>query len=358
MKIVIISTGFNRGGAERIISEKISHFLAKGFFVDLVLLTNSDKEFDLPRMENFGVLRLNLRKNPISLILGLLRLHKNLQSITGKFIVFSHMIHANIFACLLKMLNRNRYTVCVAHNTIEGRGSILRLYIFLSRYCDRFIQVSKEGANKYISQGFHNGKVEVIRNGLDSKRFEYHPISPIEKNGVVKLVAVGRLTHQKNYPMLIDAIRLLVDDGVKVHLAIFGEGPLKARLQEKIDKNNLSSVISLSGFSNDPRKIYHKRNIFILSSDYEGFGLVLAEAMLTGLPCIATDCGGVREVGSKFVRYIDVGDSMSLKKAILTTCELHFRDLQKISLNGREWIEQNFLMEGMLAEYEEILLDI
>lgn len=105
-----------------------------------------------------------------------------------------------------------------------------------------------------------------------------------------RIIAVGRYHPQKRFDRLIDAFALISDKYPQWHICIFGEGPDKDTLQQQIDSLGLHERIHLMPSTKDIMTEYLKSTIFVLSSDYEGFGLVLAEAMACGVAPVSTDC--------------------------------------------------------------------
>lgn len=108
-----------------------------------------------------------------------------------------------------------------------------------------------------------------------------------------KVIAAGRLTAQKGFDILLDIWKILKDkyENNKIwNLEIYGEGEDRDCLEKMIKKNNLQEYVSLQGASNNMLESYAKGSIFALSSRYEGFGLVLIEAMSCGLVPVAFDC--------------------------------------------------------------------
>jgi glycosyltransferase involved in cell wall biosynthesis len=105
-----------------------------------------------------------------------------------------------------------------------------------------------------------------------------------------RIIAVGRYHPQKRFDRLIDAFTLISDKYPQWHICIFGEGPDKDTLQQQIDSLGLHERIHLMPSTKDIMTEYLKSEMFVLSSDYEGFGLVLAEAMACGVPVVAFDC--------------------------------------------------------------------
>jgi glycosyltransferase involved in cell wall biosynthesis len=103
------------------------------------------------------------------------------------------------------------------------------------------------------------------------------------------LVAAGRLTYQKGFPDLLEAMALLR----KTHdaeLWILGEGPDRTALEAQIAQLGLGSCVKLLGFQSAPQAFFKKATLFVLSSLYEGFGNVVVEALGCGTPVVSTDC--------------------------------------------------------------------
>jgi glycosyltransferase involved in cell wall biosynthesis len=104
------------------------------------------------------------------------------------------------------------------------------------------------------------------------------------------LAAVGRLVPQKGFDMLIDAFAAIADRHPEWTLVIWGEGPDRESLEAQRDKLGLGQRISLPGVSERPGSWLESADAFVLSSRFEGWGIVLLEALAWGLPCVSFDC--------------------------------------------------------------------
>lgn len=108
-------------------------------------------------------------------------------------------------------------------------------------------------------------------------------------------IAAGRLTTQKNYPLMIDAFAKAYQKNPNIRLSIYGAGtglndPYPERLQKQIDDLGLRDIVKLEGRTNKIIDMYLNSDGFIMSSDFEGMPNALAEAMACGLVCISTNC--------------------------------------------------------------------
>ncbi|RWF44140.1 MAG: glycosyltransferase [Mesorhizobium sp.] len=113
----------------------------------------------------------------------------------------------------------------------------------------------------------------------------------------LRLAAAGRLIPLKNFDRLIDAIRMLQDRGVSASLDLYGDGPERQALSRKAAELGIGDSVHFHGYVERWFELACDCDMFINLSDTEGFCIVVAEAMLAGLPVIATDVGGIRDYG-------------------------------------------------------------
>jgi glycosyltransferase involved in cell wall biosynthesis len=140
-----------------------------------------------------------------------------------------------------------------------------------------------------------------------------------ERSGPVQIVAVGRLVRQKRFDLLLEAMDQ-IRSRAAVRLTIYGEGVERSKLETLRDRLGLGDVVSFAGFERDINKIYLGADAFVLSSDFEGFGNVIVEALAFGLPVVSTDSPyGPRDIldGGKYGVLVPCGSSSALAGGIL-----------------------------------------
>ncbi len=174
-----------------------------------------------------------------------------------------------------------------------------------------------------------------------------------------RVLTVGMLKDAKNHELLIRAFALL-GKRISAKLMILGEGELRPKLENLVVELGLKQRVILPGFASDPWPHYASADLFVLSSDREGLGNVLVEAMLAGLPIVSTDCDcGPREIlqGGRLGRLVPVGDAEALADAMSAALnEPHDGDagreqaLRLSSDSGKRYLE---LMLGDVAGSSE-----
>lgn len=138
-----------------------------------------------------------------------------------------------------------------------------------------------------------------------------------------RVITVGSFKKQKNHSLLINCFAEVVKSK-NATLLILGEGRLRPELEKLIKQLGLEQKILMPGFTQDPYPYYLAADLFVLSSEYEGFGNVIVEAMECGLPIVSTDCqSGPREIleDGKYGKLVPVGDTNALASAMLTSLD-------------------------------------
>jgi glycosyltransferase involved in cell wall biosynthesis len=295
----------NIGGLQTVV-QKISVALSKKGYEVLVITSRSHR--NQPPMERFGTLTIKylevfeIGHTPImpKLFFEILNLPKDA-------IVHLHAAQPFVpeIVAFATKLRRMPYIVHY-HGDVLPSGKLGFLLPFYKKVVLRavlkgakFIITPSNDFKNFLVKNFliQKTKITVIPNGVDGG-IEYLSKYKNLKINKTNLLYVGRLVSVKNLPLLIDAIAKVVKFNKNIHLNIVGSGEMEKILKDKVISKDLSSYISMVGTKTGVilDKIYMNSDIFVLCSKKESFGIVLLEAMSHGLPIIASNVIGIRNL--------------------------------------------------------------
>jgi glycosyltransferase involved in cell wall biosynthesis len=166
---------------------------------------------------------------------------------------------------------------------------------------------------------------------------------------------VARLVSIKNVPLFIEVAREVLTTLPTAYFLVSGDGQMRDALQGIIDGYGLQEHVRLLGFQPDLADVYHAADVFLSTSDYEGFGLAIVEAMASGLPVVATRVGGVVDPIQDGVtgRLCPAGDRAALASATMTL----LRDSslgRQMGQAGHARAVQVFDVKAMVKQFEEL----
>lgn len=309
MKLVyMIQSTFNSGGTERVLVNKVN-YLADKLKHDITIITTDQqnrkpffefskkiKHIDLsinylelkqwgpiPRLYHF-ILKQKRHKKELSKLLTLIRadIVISMYGSEMRIVPFIQDNSKKILELHFSKDFRLLYEKSLNRGCVMQIMSIIRDYWekrAINKY-DKFIVLTKED-----KEAWGNKKnIEVIYNACS---FKPSRKSKLEANSAI---AVGRLSAQKGFDMLISVWYKVIEKHPNWKLNIFGSGEDKKKLIQQIESLNLNNNIQILSPTPNIQEEYLNSSIFLFSSRYEGFGLVLVEAMSCGLPVVAFSC--------------------------------------------------------------------
>ncbi len=316
------------GGAERIVLALAGGVASRGIPVHLVLARQEGPYLsEVPA--SVQIVNLDTRRD----LLALPALVRYLRRVRPRVLLSG--LHTNLIALWARRLARGSTRIIVCeHNTLSSRvhhfASDVRM-----RWMPRFIRWFYPWADGIVavSQGVADDLARETKIPRDHIRVIYNPIvtpelwakarTPLEHpwfgpGQPPVILAVGRLTAQKDFPSLIKAFAQVQKDR-SARLLILGEGEERQPLESLIDQLGLRGTVQLPGFIINPYPYMAQARAFVLSSSWEGLPGVLIEAMFCGTRLIATDCpSGPREIlqDGRYGLLVPVGDVDALGRAI------------------------------------------
>jgi glycosyltransferase involved in cell wall biosynthesis len=328
-RVAFLLPNMRGGGAERVALRLIGDFLDIGCEVDLVLLHAAGElmplvpsaahvvDLDAPRIRSavFPLARYLRERNPSALQ--------------------ASMWPLTTAAVIARAIARSRTRLVLSEHVMLSRqyagfGRIGRTFLGRSiawsyPKADARVAVSERVADDLTAiSRIDRGSIDVIYNPVAGPPLDIAPPEEIKAmwNGAAdRIITVGSLKAQKNHAMLIRAFALLRKRR-NAKLMILGEGELREPLRALAAERGVAEDVLFAGFTTDPWPYYESATAFALSSDYEGYPLVLIEAMRCGLPVVSTDCeSGPAEIlaGGLYGKLTPVGDAAAFAEALEQT---------------------------------------
>jgi glycosyltransferase involved in cell wall biosynthesis len=295
-RIAFLISALSGGGAERATVELASALDPAAFEVTLILERDREQFYPVAPHLNIEVLGVSRsRETPWPLVRTLKRLRPHA--------LYAALPHLNALAVIASRMVRPRPAVVVSvHNnhtvqfTEMHDGRTHRLVTpWVYRAGDEIVAVSTGVAQQVAATpGVPERKVHVIYNPIDiasARRDADEKLDhPWFASGEEVVVGVGRLTTQKDFPMLLRAFAVVTRHRPQARLVILGDGEDRGELEDMARSLQLTESVQFLGLRANPFAYLARSRCFALSSRYEGFGMVIVEAMAVGTAVVSTDC--------------------------------------------------------------------
>jgi glycosyltransferase involved in cell wall biosynthesis len=351
--VVMLSTNLAPGGAETEVAQLAIALRGRGWDVSVVSLLSPTAFTEEFAAHGVPLHSLHMRAgvpNP----LALLRLAAILRRLRPG-ILHAHMFHANLMARLVRLICPIPVVLSTIHSLAESsrRSASVshrdRLYRLTARLADATVCVSAAIAARY-------GTSHVIFNGVDTERFRPDPAARARLRQSLGLgaefawLAVGRLMWKKDYPTMLRALTRQPSST----LLIAGDGPQRDELQALVQ--DLDVDVRFLGPRCDVPDLMRACDGLLLSSLVEGLPMVLLEASASGLPCVATDVGGVREavLDGQTGYLAPPGDPAALAASMARLASLPYDSRARISKAARAHAVAHFDLRIAVDSWEQL----
>ena len=361
MKVGLVVEWFDEyaGGVAKHVRELASILDKKG--VDVTIITNKPKKI-IDKYHDIKIFRIDGVKDPVFNTNISPLASKRMRECIEDFDVV-HVHHAFSRLSLIGLSTASKFdipTILTTH-TVSFFPDYEYFWQFISYFYPRYrLAISKvdkivavsNAAKKFISY-FTNKKVVVIPNGVFVDKFKPRKKSYARKktgmNGNPIILYIGRLVPKKGLDTLITAMKRIVGKYPNAKLYIAGKGKLLPFLKTMSSIFGIEKNVEFLGFveENILPYIYNSADIFVLPSiTGEAFGIVLIEAMASGLPIVASNVGGIAEVleNGKYGLMVKPGNSKELAKAIISVIENN-ELWNEIAKKGRNITEEKYAWE-------------
>ena len=322
-KIVHLITTIERGGAEKQLLTLVREQVKAGFDIEILYLKGNPELKN--KFESAGA-TVNPMLAEISFLRQISLLRKHL-SCKGNF-VHAHLPRAELLAAL--SCHKNAF-IFSRHNAESfWPGAPRFLSILLSRFvairAARGIAIS-DAVKKFVLSNLeitHKYPFDVVHYGFDThrdrngRRVNHFSASISKSSTQLNIGTIGRLVPQKDYPTLIKAFALAAKIEQNLELFVIGEGFLDSQLNDLSADLMIEDKIHFLGKTEFIEEFLEVIDVFVLTSNYEGFGLVLLEAMSANLPILVANNSAIPEVvGSDYPGLFNTGDFTMLSKMMI-----------------------------------------
>lgn len=364
-KISIISPSLNGGGAEKVAVNLANYYSSIGHEVDLVLFKKK------------GVY-LNLVHSDVNII--------DLNTSRSRYVVFKlrKYLKDNTNSCILSVIRDVNILIgisayglkieCITYREASTLSGMKKLPLFQKLIYKYFMKISYLKAKNVIANSYDT-KIDLINENIikeDKIKVIGNPVLPLDYKELLDkkctnkwllnknyktVVSVGRLHKLKNFTFLIECFAEVVKKINNARLVIIGAGNEKAKLQKKIEELNLNSFVQIEEFQENIFPFYHEATLFALSSQWEGFGNVLVEALSAGTPVVSTNCPGGPKMILKDGKYGKLVE-LNNKKAYIETLIFEL-EKENIFEKKEELIEyaKKFSVQAIGDEYLDYIIN-
>lgn len=363
MRIIFLISSMGPGGAERVAATLCNAWAERGDNVTLVAtFSGGGKAFyEISPSVEFMYLADMVgikKKNVFNYVQRILALRR-LISDRRPDVIVSFLANVNVTAVFSSAFLRIPLIVCERSDpSICPYPRLLTLLCKISyRFADVLAVQTESVAAKIVNVYPGLGMVRVIPNPLpEAIKTICLQSSPARKI----LLSLGRLSQEKQIDKLLKAFSEVAPFFVDWDLHIYGDGPLKTRLDEQIKDAKLNTRVKLKGSTELPWKVMARADAFVMVSAYEGFPNALLEAMGVGLPCIVFDCpSGPREItrDGKDAILIPLSDHERLVSALFKLMgDAGLRDA--LGAQARTSVHNRFCLSKVIQKWDLLFKEV
>jgi len=372
MNVLHITTDLGNGGAQSVLFSLVTH--STSHHHTIVTMVGGGKYQDYLHEKGYTVVSLGMKRGSLSFgaffrLCKLIRYYK-------PDVIQTWMYHANVFGGLAARCMLSNKVVWGIHSTSleESKASrltelVIKISGWLAPFIPRTTICCSRSAVKYHAElNYPKENMKFIGNGYDVNRFVLdNTISQAESNDQLnsqtestrtEFVTLARWDAQKDHPNLIKACGILLEKGVRdFHCTLAGSGidENNAVLMGLLTEHKVSEHVTLLGPISTVPELLHQSDYLVLPSISEAFPNVVAEAMLSGTPCIVTDVGDAAEMVGSTGWVVEPGNSELLADKMLEAHSFKREgNLSRLEKQCKARAIDEFPVEKMVIEYEKV----
>lgn len=336
MKIALLIPSNIAGGAERVLTSLANQFAREEIATYFISFEKGNEFYKIDkRVHKRSLAVFSGNSKGLKKYRLFPKYYKELMSVMTKInpdIVVSFLFLTNVIG--IACCNRLHIPIIISERNDPNEYSKKQRIIMKLFYpkVNGFVCQS-DVINTWVRKTYRITNAVTIINPLNKHQFG--EIKDIKQD---KIISVGRLVPQKNYELLIDAFAVITQEYPNIDLEIYGEGFLRQKLENRIKKYGLEKKVVLPGVEKDVIKRHNDARLFVLTSKYEGYPNVVAEAIANGIICVAPDVasGTVKQIikNGENGYLFKVDDKEELIKCMKKSLDSEV-DLKKLKLNAQ-----------------------
>lgn len=290
-KILLLIPALNAGGSERVMVTLANEW-SKDNDVSILIFHNTDSFYELSDQVKLIKMGLSLPPNGLKRVLSIpsieVKRYRYIREYVSKGnydFILSFTNVTNIFSCIMSKKIKGQFFAISERADPRNYSSFMKLLIRKMYKNANLVICQNKVAKEYFENcGFQNDLI-VLPNPINFKDIP----DEVPKRREQIISTAGRLTNEKNHKLLIDAFNEVHKVHPNYQLRIYGIGPLELELKKQIDSLGLGNSVKLMGAKKKVMYEINQTEIFVLTSNNEGFPNVLIEAMATQMPVISSD---------------------------------------------------------------------
>ena len=289
MRIDFLITTLSGGGAERVVCNLSSYLAEKGYQVTITALRGDELKYAVDPRVSVCHLQKNYyrQKGKLYRISEMKTIYTFFRSLTSDGILACFLELPVAYSLIMRNIIKRKLVICERNNPLFYSKKYQILFKTFVRKADACVRQTTLIADWYRPL-MKDRMVVVIPNPISKQILD----APFCDHKDKTIVTLGRLATQKNQKMLIEAFSCIAGDYPAYKLIIYGEGPLREKLEKLTESYGVQNKVLFPGFISDVVSALEHASLFVMTSEHEGMPNALQEAMAMGIPCISTDCGG------------------------------------------------------------------
>ncbi len=300
-KILFFGYNMEMGGAERALINVINA-IKSDYEIDLILIKNEGTLMnDIPKEVNVKAIRNNSFSYALFRYIPFFRKRKIRKMTNKKYDVAVAFMEGRAATWLTDM-DQDCKKIAWIHNDVDkfdigiSEKEIRRTYSLV----DKIAVVSKQSKTNFCKKyEIPEEKVEVVYNLIAEEEIKEKALELEPKKEKFTFVNVAKMRPQKRHDRLLNAVKILKDEGFDFKLWLIGNGPLEEDIKKMVKDLEISDYVDLLGLQKNPFPYIRKADFFVMSSDHEGYPLSLLESLLLKTPVVTTNVSGAEEILKK-----------------------------------------------------------